>query len=276
MREEVEAFDYQPTKTFRTAPDPADVEAAARAILEAERPVLYAGQGVHYAKAWDELKELAELLEVPVTTSLEGKSAFPENHPLSLGSGGAANPNMVFEHIQDADLIFGVGCSFARTGFGIQFPPPSANRKVRPFHERSVRYQQGHRRRVRGRGRREADAARDDRLLPGPAQRPGAQPPRGSRLPIQSQRDDWLNQWMPKLTSNDTPISPYRVIWDLLHTVDVPNTVITHDAGSPRDQLSPFWEATAPPELHRLGKTTQLGYGLGLAMGAWRNPTSSA
>ena len=54
--------------------------------------MIYAGQGVHYARAWQQLRELAELLEAPVTTSLEGKSAFPENHPLSLGSGGRAIP----------------------------------------------------------------------------------------------------------------------------------------------------------------------------------------
>jgi acetolactate synthase-1/2/3 large subunit len=58
------------------------------------------------------------------------------------------------------------------------------------------------------------------------------------------------------------------VIWDLLHTVDVTRTVITHDAGSPRDQLSPFWECVTPLSYIGWGKTTQLGYGLGLAMGA--------
>ena len=73
---------------------------------------------------------------------------------------------------------------------------------------------------------------------------------------------------MPKLTSNEAPLSPYRVIWDLLHTVDVANTIITHDAGSPRDQLSPFWVAREPLTYLGWGKTTQLGYGLGLAMGA--------
>lgn len=73
---------------------------------------------------------------------------------------------------------------------------------------------------------------------------------------------------MPKLRSDEVPLSPYRVIWDLLHTVDVPNTVITHDAGSPRDQLSPFWTAETPLSYVGWGKTTQLGYGLGLAMGA--------
>jgi acetolactate synthase-1/2/3 large subunit len=53
-----------------------------------------------------------------------------------------------------------------------------------------------------------------------------------------------------------------------MHTVDVSQTVITHDAGSPRDQLSPFWEAITPLSYIGWGKTTQLGYGLGLAMGA--------
>jgi acetolactate synthase-1/2/3 large subunit len=70
------------------------------------------------------------------------------------------------------------------------------------------------------------------------------------------------------LTSDSAPLSPYRVIWDLLHTVDVANTIITHDAGSPRDQLSPFWCSTAPMTYIGWGKTTQLGSGLGFAMGA--------
>jgi acetolactate synthase-1/2/3 large subunit len=85
---------------------------------------------------------------------------------------------------------------------------------------------------------------------------------------IAAVRSRWLERWMPKLTSNEVPLSPYRVIWDLLHTVDVPNTIITHDAGSPRDQLSPFWVTEAPLSYIGWGKTTQLGYGLGLAMGA--------
>ena len=96
--------------------------------------------------------------------------------------------------------------------------------------------------------------------------------PRGRAEPTAQQiatiKEKWLAQWQPKLTSNETPLSPYRVLWDLLQTVDVSQTVITHDAGSPRDQLSPFWESTTPLSYIGWGKTTQLGYGLGLAMGA--------
>ena len=85
---------------------------------------------------------------------------------------------------------------------------------------------------------------------------------------IATHKAEWMAKWMPRLTQTSAPLSPYRVIWDLMHTVDVANTIITHDAGSPRDQLSPFWEPTAPLTYIGWGKTTQLGYGLGLAMGA--------
>ena len=58
------------------------------------------------------------------------------------------------------------------------------------------------------------------------------------------------------------------MVWDLLHPVDVKNTIITHDAGSPRDQISPFWVSETPLSYLGWGKTQQLGYGLGIAMGA--------
>ena len=109
---------YKPT----TKGHPRMIKEAARLILQSERPVIYAGQGVHYAKAWDELRALAEAWNIPVTTSIEGKSAFPEDHPLSLGSGGRANPRPVKTFLTEADVILGVGCSFALTGFGVPMP----------------------------------------------------------------------------------------------------------------------------------------------------------
>jgi acetolactate synthase-1/2/3 large subunit len=85
---------------------------------------------------------------------------------------------------------------------------------------------------------------------------------------IRALNDPWMAKWRPYLTSEDTPLSPYRVISDLMSIADVPNTVITHDAGSPRDELSPFWKPVTPLSYIGWGKSTQLGYGLGLAMGA--------
>ena len=123
MNEEVpDNWTYVPSFSAKTAPAPDDIAAAAQALAGAERPVIYAGQGVHYAKAWDELRALAEDWNIPVTTSIEGKSAFPENHPLSLGSGGRANSRQVKQYLADADVIFGIGVSFALTAFGVPMP----------------------------------------------------------------------------------------------------------------------------------------------------------
>jgi acetolactate synthase-1/2/3 large subunit len=106
FREDVpEEWVYTPSFATRTGPDPVAVDEAAAILAAAERPVIYAGQGVHYAEAWDELRALAETWQIPVTTSLEGKSAFPETHPLSLGSGGRANPRTVKTYLAKRTLF---------------------------------------------------------------------------------------------------------------------------------------------------------------------------
>ena len=260
-----DSFDPKPVPIVRYGPDSASIEATAEALLEAECPIIYAGQGVHYAQAWDSLKELAELLGAPVTTSLGGKSAFPEDHPLALGSGGRAIPKPVHHFLQKTDLIFGIGCSFTRTGFGVRIPegkrvihatldPADINKDV-PVDIALV-----------------GDAGLIlDGLVEAVRDRSnGASEERTAAVTgeISAVKGEWLDQWKAKLTSDEVPMTPYRVIWDLLHTVDVKNTIITHDAGSPRDQMSPFWEPVAPLTYIGWGKTTQLGYGLGLAMGA--------
>jgi len=85
---------------------------------------------------------------------------------------------------------------------------------------------------------------------------------------VRSKREAWLAEWMPKLTSDEVPINPYRVVWDLMQTVDRRNTIVTHDSGNPRDQLAPFYETLVPRGYLGWGKSTQLGYSLGLIMGA--------
>jgi len=232
-------------------------------LVAASRPVIYAGQGVHYARAWPQLRALAERLSIPVCTSLEGKSAFPENHALALGSGGAAIPMTVRHFLDAADLVFGVGCSFTETPFGVQMPKGkrAIHATLDPDH-----VNKDYEAEVALLG----DAALTlDALLDGLDRRNVRPRPWTSVADeIAEVRAAWLKQWLPKLTSNEAPLNPYRVLWDLQRTVDAANTVITHDAGSPRDQLSPFWVATEPLSYLGWGKTTQLGYGLGLAMGA--------
>ena len=229
--------------------------------------MIYAGQGVHYAKAWDELRT-REDWNIPVTTSIEGKSAFPENHPLSLGSGGRANSRQVKQYLADADVIFGIGVSFALTAFGVPMPANKDGAKtiihatLDPMDlNKDVPAQHG----LIGDAKLTLQALSSamESYSKAPAEQRVNEPEN-----IAAIKAEWRSEWLPKLTSNDTPINPYRVIAELDRLVDKDNVVITHDAGSPRDQTTPFWESTTPLSYIGWGKTTQLGYGLGLAMGA--------
>ena len=261
---ECDPKDYVCPRTIRTGTDPEAIREAAKMLLAAKRPVIYAGTGVHWAEAWGELEQLAELLAIPVTTSLGGKSAFPETHALSLGSGGLAIPQTVRTFLDKSDLILGIGCSFTETNFGVKMPPGAKiiQATLDPSDiNKDIPVALG----VAGDAKIVLQA-----LIEEVQKTHGKSPkdPKAVAREIADTYEPWLAKWMPKLTSDSAPLNPYRVLWDLQKTVDVANTIITHDAGSPRDQLSPFWRPTTPLSYIGWGKTTQLGMGLGLAMGA--------
>jgi len=261
--EEIGDLDYTPVGVHKYGPDPADVRKAAAAILAAKRPVIYAGTGVHWAEAWPQLRAFAELLGAPVTTSLGGKSSFPENHPLSLGSGGNAVPKPVHHFVANSDLIIGIGCSFTETNFGIKFP------KGKKFIHATLDPNHLNKDVVSSVGL-VGDAKLTLEALIGELKQTikSNRDTKDVVAEIKAVREEWMAQWQPLLNSNEAPISPYRVIWELMAGTDPKNTIITHDAGSPRDQISPFWVSTEPMSYIGWGKTTQLGMGLGLAMGA--------
>ncbi len=255
-----EPLDYQPVFATRYGPDPVDVSRASAILAAAQRPVIYAGQGVHYARAWPQLKALAERLAAPVVTSLGGKSAFPENHPLALGAGGVSFPKTVFHFLRQADVILGIGCSFTESNFAVKIPAGKRiiHATLDPDHlNKDVIAACG----LVG----DAALVMDALLAELPA---AARDASAVSAEIAAVRAEWMAAWMAKLDSDEVPLTPYRVIRDLARTVDPARTIITHDAGSPRDQLAPFWTATEPLSYIGWGKTTQLGYGLGLAMGA--------
>ncbi len=259
-----DTYVHTPTLRAKSGPDPADVATVARVLAGAERPVIYAGQGVHWARAWAELKSLAEAWNIPVTTSIEGKSAFPEDHPLSLGSGGRANPRPVKRFLADADVILGIGCSFALTSYGVGMPAGKTiiHATVDPkdlSKDIPVQYALIGDAKLTLAALAQAMEGLDASL----AAARGDLPSRIAQL-----RDAWRADWESRLRSDGVPINPYRVISELDSIVDKRKTIVTHDAGSPRDQMTPFWTSTAPLSYIGWGKTTQLGYGLGLAMGA--------
>ena len=258
-------LDYAPVPAQRSAPDPDAVKTAVKMLLAAKSPLLWAGQGVLYAEASDRLAALAELIPAPVVTTNPGKSAIPESHPLALGASTRSRPKMFTAFMAKADLVLAVGTSLTRTPFGPGVPPDKiiihssneaddVNKDYRVAHA------------VIG------DAALVlDALIAEVARQKrggGGNALTALKEEVAAAKTAWLAEWDKQLQSDETPINQYRVIRDLMRTVDRDNVIITHDSGSPREQLLPFWETTAPGSYMGWGKSTQLGYGLGIIMGA--------
>ena len=259
------ALDYEPVKPYRAAPDPAAVKEAVRLLLSAKNPILWAGQGVIYAEATDELVKLAELIPAPVMTTNPGKSAFPENHPLALGASTRSQPKMLVEFLKPADLVFAIGSSLTRTPFGPNVPAgkrivhstndaDDVNKDYRADHAVIGDSKLVLEALVEEVKRQKGGKASDNAL--------GAM-----KESIASIKKAWLAEWSKHLDSNEVPMNQYRVIRDLMQNVDPKNVILTHDSGSPREQILPFWES-APGQYMGWGKSTQLGYGLGIIMGA--------
>ena len=258
-------LDYTPVPIARTAPDPDAVAQAARMLLAAKHPVLWAGQGVHYADASERLVALAELLPAPVVATNPGKSAIPESHPLALGAATRSSPKMFAEFLNGADLVLAIGSSLTKTNFGPGVPPGKTiihstndpgdvNKDYRAdlalIGDAALVLDALIAEVGRQRGKGDADAL--DAL----------------KQQVAAGKRAWLAEWAKYLDSDEVPLNQYRVIRDLMRTVDRDDTIITHDSGSPREQLIPFWETTAPHSYMGWGKSTQLGYGLGIIMGA--------
>ena len=254
---------YRPVKAAIAGADASAVDEAAAALLSADNPVVYAGQGVMHAEASDDLVELAELLQMPVTTSMAGKSGFPEKHPLSLGSASGVMNGAAYRFIGRADLVFAVGSSLTKHGMTMTIPEDktlihATNDPIDIGKNYDVEYP------LLGDARlviRQLIEACKDRL--GGESRNGA-----TAEEIATIREQWLNSWMRKLASDEVPINPYRVMWEFMQNVDPDHAIVTHDSGSPRDQLMPFYQSGGPHTYLGWGKSHGLGTGLGLNIGA--------
>jgi acetolactate synthase I/II/III large subunit len=255
---------FSPVPRLRSRAAAADVERIAARLVAAERPVLLAGQGVLYAEATAELVALAELLEIPVATTLLGKSAFPEDHALALGTGGIGLPRPLVETLESADLVLGVGTSLSRHYMTVKVPPGVPVLQITNTGDDVGREYD-----VEDAAVGDAKLVLED-LIACCRDRLGNHAPnrKGIRERLARTRAAWLAEWSAKLESDAKPLTPYRVISDCMKAIPPADAIVTHDAGSPRDQVTPFYRAAAPRGYVSFGKSHALGAGLGLIMGA--------
>jgi acetolactate synthase I/II/III large subunit len=263
-------LDYTPVPVQRAAPDPDAVKDAVRMLLAAKSPLILAGQGVLYAQASDQLAALAELVPAGVVTTNPGKSAIPESHPLALGASTRSRPKMFTEFMARADLVLAIGSSLTKTPFG---PGVPAGKTI--IHSTNDAGDINKEYRVDAALVGDAALVLDALIAEVDRQKGAAGSTMRGGNALASLKEEvaavkraWLAEWAKHLDSDETPINQYRVIRDLMRTVDRDNVIITHDSGSPREQLLPFWETTTPGSYMGWGKSTQLGYGIGIIMGA--------
>lgn len=246
-----------------SGPSPHDLEDAAKALVAAKNPLIWAGAGVLSAGATEELRAIAELLDIPVYTSMPGKSAFDERHPLSLGAGGSTVTGPARQWLDDADVIFAIGASLTSSPYAQRFSPEKflihSVINIDEINKDTVA---------------DIGLAGDARItltsildvvkgLIGEGPRST-----GVQDRIAKSRAEWMESWRPYLTNDDTPISPYRIIHEMGQNLDLENSIVTHDAGAPRDQIVPFYTATTPHSYVGWGKSTHLGFSIPLMIGA--------
>ncbi len=265
LAENVNALPSDHRRPRRSKPQADDGEVAqlVETLLAAKNPIIWAGQGVLSASASQELVEIAELLNIPVMTTPNGKSAFPEDHSLSLGTAGRSRPQTVDYFLAKADVVFALGSSLTRSYYILPVPEDKIILQV-TLDEADLGKDYPIAQGVIGDAasvlRQMISHIRREYLPLGERPRPAAE--------IATIRAAFMAKWMPLLTSDSTPISPYRAVWEIMQTIDPKTSIVTHDAGNPRDQFCPFYVANTPGSYIGWGKTTQLGSGLGFAIGA--------
>jgi len=269
---EVGNFEYLPVSPrprVRSGADPEAISAAIDLIGRAERPYVYVGAGVLFSEATDELVSFAELLTLPVATTLNGKSAFPEDHPLALGIGGYGRASYsslpATVTAENADVILTVGCGFKQHAtmsrpsqqtrhIQVDVDPTEVNRDhvadVAILGDAKVVLKQL------------TEAARS--RLPAARLAPVEQ----RKKDLKALNERWMTVCEPLLTSEETPINPFRVTREFMKLVDPAETIVLHDAGTVRGTTSQHYIAPRPRSFLGFGVQSAMGWSLGAAIGA--------
>ncbi len=257
-----ERHPYTAVKQWKYAPCEESIQAAVQALLRAEKPLIYAGQGIFYADATDELVRFAERLQIPVVATLNGKSCFPEDHALSAGVRGEPAQQLMTE----CDVLIAVGSSLSKGHFRNSVPNDRDKYIIQcTVDERDVNRTFKTDLALIGDAKLTLKALLEESAVKngGPGKK----------------RQEWLDKlasvkerfhaiYRPLLQSNEKPINPYRVYGDLLKVIDLKNSFISPDSGNTRDQTSTAIETRIPHGFLGWGNISTLGFSLAAAMAA--------
>lgn len=257
-----EQYPYEPVKGWKSQADPDDVKSVVRSLLLAKRPLLYVGEGVFRADACAELREFVEVSQIPVLTTLKGKSAFPENHPLSVGVRGEPGEY----YLDKCDLLLALGSSLSPNRFSHTIPNAWSKTIIQCTIDNldiNKSYRVKHA--LIGDSKLVLQQLTEDfvRHTSG-----GVRPKQEVLDEIKAARTKLVDKYGPLQTSNEKPINPYRVYYNLQKILDPMNSFVTAESGSPRDQLSTVFQTIIPHGFLGWGNISTLGFSLAGAIAA--------
>jgi acetolactate synthase-1/2/3 large subunit len=250
----------------RTRPDPGQIVKAIPLLLRAERPVMMVGQGVMISQAWDEVTELAELLAIPVATTFSSKGAIPENHPLSIGFGGYYGRSCTNRILEDVDLALVVGCNLGVTVTNHWHSPPPGTKII---HIDIVPEEIGRNYSTEVGIVGDAKLALRDlieALKLKIRKKPLEQMPRVQQ--IQNLLKDWWDAVAPRMSSDEVPIKPQRLIKEIQEFLDK-NAILVSDVSTADICAQHCYKFLSPGRrfLNSSG-IGAMGYGFSAAIGA--------
>jgi len=246
-------------KLPKLEPDPEDVRMAVRMMVSAAQPVIYAGGGVIWSGASAELVQLAELLGAPVVTSLMGKGAIPEDHPLSLGMLGMHGRMAANLAVTECDLLVGIGVRFSdrATGDVRHFAP-----RAKIMHVDIDRVEIGKNVRV------DLPVIADAKLFLRAVLA-------GLRLQAQKGRtSEWLERierlrrdLSPRMDYDEVPIKPQRAVKEIMEVLGADGIVVT-EVGQCQMWAAHFYQVRKPRHFISSGGLGTMGFGFPASIGA--------
>ena len=254
--------------TVEAVSPPETVRKVVELLAQAESPVIIAGNGVHISGAHDELRELAELYTIPVTTTYKGKSAIQETHPLSIGPMGVYGVEVANRKVSEADVVLVVGTRLRPQDTASHHPNllnPERQRIIQiDIEPRNAGWTVPVETGLIGNARavliQILEVARDTPRIPSD---------RENEVLLLAQRKEELGFFedSPGLHSDQIPVLPQRLVRLIQENVD-PSTLITLDAGNNRGWMYHFYKSQRPATFLNPGGIAGMGWAIPAAVGA--------